>query len=353
MKSVITGTGIYIPENIVTNEDFASHHFYSPDGENYPYSNQEIARKFEEITGISERRYVGGALKASDIGSRASRDAIADAGIDPETLDMIIVAQNFGDVPAGTIQTDILPSLAARVKHALGIRRPECVAFDILYGCPGWIQGMIIADTFIRSGQAKRCLVVGTETLSRVVDPHDRDSMIYSDGAGAAILEASEAEGPGILSTASMSHTMEEAYYLYLGKGYAPDADPKVRYIKMLGRKIYEFALNEVPGAMKTCLDRSGIPISELKKVFLHQANEKMDEAIIKRFYRAYKTEQPEGVMPMSIHKLGNSSVATVPTLFHLVRKNRIEGQQIQRGDVVLFASVGAGMNINAICYRV
>ena len=120
----------------------------------------------------------------------------------------------------------------------------------------------------------------------------------------------------------------------------------------MHGRKIYEFALNNVPTAMKKALDESNISINEVKKIFIHQANEKMDEAIIKRFYRLYKTPAPEGVMPMSIHKLGNSSVATVPTLLDLVLKGNITNQEVKKGDVLIFASVGAGMNINAIVYR-
>ena len=120
----------------------------------------------------------------------------------------------------------------------------------------------------------------------------------------------------------------------------------------MHGRKIYEFALNNVPLAMKECLDESGVDIKDVKKVLIHQANEKMDEAIIKRFYRLYKTPVPEGVMPMSIHKLGNSSVATVPTLFDLIRNNKLENQHIEKGDVIIFASVGAGMHINAIVYK-
>ena len=120
----------------------------------------------------------------------------------------------------------------------------------------------------------------------------------------------------------------------------------------MYGRKIYEYGLNYVPLAMKEALDKSGVPISDVKKIFIHQANEKMDEAILKRFYRLYKSKVPAGVMPMSIHKLGNSSVATVPTLFDLVKSGKMENQEINKGDVVILASVGAGMNINAIVYR-
>jgi 3-oxoacyl-[acyl-carrier-protein] synthase-3 len=105
---------------------------------------------------------------------------------------------------------------------------------------------------------------------------------------------------------------------------------------------------------MKNCIDQCGINIKDIKKIFIHQANEKMDEMIIKKMYALYGINQvPEGIMPMSIHWLGNSSVATVPTLFDLVRKHSIEGQEIVTGDIILFASVGAGMNVNAVCYRV
>jgi 3-oxoacyl-[acyl-carrier-protein] synthase-3 len=120
----------------------------------------------------------------------------------------------------------------------------------------------------------------------------------------------------------------------------------------MHGRKIYEFALNNVPKAMKECLDNSGIDINQVKKILIHQANEKMDEAIIQRFYKLYEQTAPEGIMPMSIHKLGNSSVATVPTLYDSLVKGKIENQCISKGDVILFASVGAGMNVNAIVYK-
>ena len=121
----------------------------------------------------------------------------------------------------------------------------------------------------------------------------------------------------------------------------------------MKGRKVYEFALSHVPQAMKACLDESGIEIGELKKIFIHQANMKMDEAIIKRFYRLYRTPTPEDVLPMNIQTHGNSSVATIPTLYDQVLNNEFEAHQLNKGDVVLFASVGAGMNINAITYRV
>jgi 3-oxoacyl-[acyl-carrier-protein] synthase-3 len=271
--------------------------------------------------------------------------------VNPETLDYIILAHNYGDVKFETIQSDAVPSLAARVKHKLKIQNPKCVAYDILFGCPGWIEGVIQAQAFIKAGMARKCLIIGAETLSRVVDNHDRDSMIYADGAGATVLELVSDRG-GIIAHETATHSFDEIDYLNFGSSFNKNSDEKTRYLKMQGRKIYEFALNYVPMAIKECLDKSGIAIDDVKKILIHQANEKMDEAIVTRFYKLYDKKVPEGIMPMSIKNLGNSSVATIPTLFDLIVNGKIENQKINKGDVIIFASVGAGMNINAIVYR-
>jgi 3-oxoacyl-[acyl-carrier-protein] synthase-3 len=352
MNIKITGSGSYIPTRAIANIDFGNHEFLEQDGTPLPYPNDVVAHKFRQITGIDERRYVDEDLQTSDIAFYAAEKAIEDSGIDPETLDYIIFAHNFGNVKHGAIQTDLVPSLASRVKHSLKIKNPKCVAYDILFGCPGWVEGVIQAQAYIKAGMAKKCLVIGAETLSRVVDPHDRDSMIYSDGAGASVIEATDDEG-GILSHETASFTYEEAYFLFFGNSYNKDHDPDVRYIKMYGRKIYEFALNHVPLAMKECLEKSGVSIDNLKKILIHQANEKMDEAIVNRFFKLHDRTTPQGVMPMSIHKLGNSSVATIPTLYDMMMKGQLEDQALNKGDVVLFASVGAGMNINAFTYQI
>jgi 3-oxoacyl-[acyl-carrier-protein] synthase-3 len=351
MNIKITGSGSYIPEIKVKNTDFDKHVFLNEDGTPFAYSNDVVIDKFKSITGIQERRYAAPHLTSSDLAFFAAQKAIKSAKIDPETIDYIILAHNFGDVKPNAIQSDTVPSLATRVKHKLQIKNPKCVAYDILFGCPGWIEGVLQANAFIKSGMAKRCLVIGAETLSRVVDKHDRDSMIYSDGAGASILEACD-DNDGLLSYESATFAYDEANYLYFGNSFNKDLDPDVRYIKMHGRKIYEFALSQVPQAMKSCLDKSGIPIGDIKKVLIHQANEKMDEAIVHRFYKLYHQEMPDKVMPMSITLLGNSSVATIPTLYDLLVSDKIEGQKLQQGDVIIFASVGAGMNVNAFVYK-
>lgn len=352
ISSKITGTGTFIPSIKKGNNDFLNEEFLNADGSIFSSENDVIVEKFKEITGIVERRYAKGEYTTSDLAFFASQKAIEDANINQEEIDYIILAHNFGDVKHGTIQGDMLPSLATRVKYRLGIENPNCVAYDILFGCPGWVEGVIQAQAFIKAGIAKKCLVIGAETLSRVIDKYDRDSMIYSDGAGACIVEKTDAQDSGILSHATQTFAKDEAYFLHYGGSYKKDEDQDVRYIKMFGRKIYEFAITNVPKAMKTALDKSGLDIDDVKKIFIHQANEKMDEAIIKRFYRLFKKPIPEGVMPMSIHKLGNSSVATVPTLLDLVLKGQIENQEVNKGDVIILASVGAGMNINAIVYK-
>ncbi|HOI33030.1 MAG: ketoacyl-ACP synthase III [Bacteroidales bacterium] len=354
IRTIISGTGSYIPKNIIKNSDFLKQVFFEKDQTEIESPGEEVVRKFKDITGISERRWASDNENNSDIAAIAAERAIQDAGIDRETIDQIIVAHNYGDVLKGSIQSDTVPSIGSRVKHKLGIKNTQCIPYDILFGCPGWIQGMIQADAFIKSGLAKRCLVIGSETLSRIVDVYDRDTMIFSDGAGATIVEAdTKNDGSGIISTANMSHTEEEVDYLYFGRTNAPESDSEIKYIKMLGRKIYEYSLNYVPEAMKIALDKSGIPIESVKKILIHQANEKMDAAIVQRFYRKFNIKiDVEAVMPMSIRELGNSSVATVPTLYDMVLKGQIPDHHIEKGDILLFASVGAGMNINAFVYQ-
>ena len=352
MQNIISGTGSYIPKITMKNEDFLLKEFFNESQKKLPNSNEVIIKKFKAITGIEERRYLMEDLKNSDIATIAAQRAITASNVNPEELDYIIVAQNFGDVAHNSTQCDMLPSIASRVKFNLKIKNPNCVAYDTIFGCPGWVEGVIQANAYIKAGMAKKCLIIGSETLSRVVDPHDRDSMIYSDGAGACVLEENNSTSRGILSWATQSYTLEEAYFLFYGSSYNPEKPPETNYIKMHGRKIYEFALKNVPLAMKAALEKSEVDVKDVKKILIHQANEKMDEAIISRFYKLFDKEMPEGIMPMSIHKLGNSSVATVPTLYDLILNNQIENHEINQGDIIILASVGAGMNINAIVYK-
>lgn len=353
-RSVIVATGSYIPEVIIPNSEFLDHTFFEKDGTAVTKENTVIIEKFQEITGISERRYARLDQTASDLGLIAAQNALSSSGIDPETLDYIIVAHNFGDVANNTNRTDMVPTLASRIKHRLGIVNADCVAYDLPFGCPGWVQGVIQADYYLRSGDAKRCMVIGAETISRVSDAHDRDSMIYADGAGAVIVEAQQNSQAGILAHKTQSHTIEHAMLLAMQPSCGPDAaDKNNLYLKMNGRKLYEFALTQVPLVVKAALNKAGVNLTEIKKVLIHQANDKMDVAILSRLFKLYGVENTDtSLMPMTISWLGNSSVATIPTLLDLIQKGKMEGQQINKGDKVVMASVGAGMNINAIVYQ-
>lgn len=356
IRPVITGTGSHIPEMVVSNDTFLYAEFFEKSGKKLYKQNSAIIDQFQSITGINERRYASHEQNASDLAALAAREAITASGVEQESLDYLIVAHNFGDVSFETNRTSQVPPLASRVKALLGIKNPACVAYDLPFGCPGWVEGMIQANYYIRSGDAKKCLVIGTETLSRVIDPHDRDSMIFSDGAGAAVLETPTSEkNNGVLSHKSETHAVGYIPVLNMGSSCSPFDQAKGNlYIKMEGRKVYEFALTHVPAVIKGALDKAGISIDEVRKVLIHQANEKMDTAILARLFQLYgRTDIPEGIMPMTISWLGNSSVATVPTLLDLLLKGRLEGHTVEEGDIVVLASVGAGMNINAIVYRI
>ncbi|MBD3748336.1 MAG: ketoacyl-ACP synthase III [Sphingobacteriales bacterium] len=354
IRSLIKSTGKYIPHKIVKNEDFMTHSFFEKDGSPVLRNNADVINKFQAITDIEERRYADPEQMTSDLAHLAAKNAIERCHQNPEELDYIIVAHNFGDIKFGENRTDMVPTLASRVKHKLGIQNPNCVAYDLPFGCPGWLQGMIQANYYIQSGDAKNVMVIGAEALSRIIDPHDKDSMIYSDGAGATILTASEKQGKGILSHKSQTHTQNEAWFLRMEGSSKEDYEAyKNIYLKMDGRKVYEYALVNVPLVMQMAVEKAGITPDKITKVLVHQANGKMDEAILKRFFKLYDIDNPPSdIMPMTIAKLGNSSVATIPTLLDMILNNEMGDHHLVEGDIALLASVGAGMNINAMIYQ-
>lgn len=349
-SSVIIATGCHIPSKVIANECFLDREFYAADGARLQKPNAEIIQQLYNITGIRERRYVNDNLTTTDIAYEAAVAALE--GMDRESLDYIIVAHNFGDIRVGNLRVDMVPTIASRVKHRLQIRNPYTVAYDIPFGCPGWLQGMIMADYYIRSGDAKRVLVIGAEILSRVADPHDVDCMIFADGAGATVLEGWDGEG-GIQSHITRTDAVDKAWMLRMGGMYHPARNAEDLFIKMDGHDIYKYALKTVPLVVKQALDKAGLKLEHVNKVLMHQANEKMDKAILTRLFELYGMETvPTDIMPMIIHWTGNSSVATIPTLLDLLMREKLDGQRLSCGDVVVFASVGAGMNVNAMVYR-
>ena len=352
-RTVIAGTGSHVPERVVPNDHFVGRCFRGRDGHLLKDGSADLLRNFEAITGIRERRWAPDDLTASDLGCDAARKALADAAVDPESLDYLVVAHNFGDVRAGTADVDAVPALAARIKRGLGIRNARCLAFDLLFGCPGWLQGVILADALIRAGEIRRALVVGTETLSRVCDPHDRDGLLYGDGAGAVVLEGRETGEPmGILAHGARSDTLDDLDMLRVGPSYDASRTCDGPFIKMDGRRVYKYAVSTVAPAIKCVLDQAGVPLDGVAKVLLHQANGKMIDAIVGRLAELCGTAPRPDLVPKTVCWLGNSSVATLPTLLDLIRHGELDGHRILPGDCVVFGAVGAGMHVNALVYR-
>ena len=264
------------------------------------------------------------------------------------------MAHNFGDVRHDNRRSDCVPCLASRVKSLLDIRNTGTIAYDLPLGCPGWLQAMIQAGYYLKSGDADKALVIGAELLSRVLDPHDRDSMIFGDGAGATILQAVESESPvGMLAHAARSDTQKHANLIRLSRSCNPHYEGDELFVKMTGHKLYQYAVRHVPLVVKESLDKAGISIGDVRKILIHQANEKMDLAILKRLHDLYGVKEISGdLMPMTIGWLGNSSVATIPTLLDLLLKGNLDRHRVHSGDVIVFASVGAGMHINSVVYK-
>lgn len=353
LYTIITGTGSYIPPKVIHNDYFLDAEFYDPaTGKKFETPNEEIIRKFNEITNIEERRYAEPDQSTSHLATFAAEDAIVSSGFDREKLEFIITAHNFGDIFPGSYRSEMIPAMANRVKLGLGIKNTNVLTHDVNAGCPGWTTAMIIADAYIKSGLFKCGLVIGSDVNSRVSDPFDRDRMIFSDGAGAVIVEAIESETPvGILSQASRSDN--DPVMLKMGVSLNPNYQGTELNIRMAGHKVYAYALSAVPGVVKESLDKAGLHLTDIKKVLIHQANEKMDEAILHRVFKLYGIKEFNiEVMPMTIRTLGNSSTATVPTLLDLILKNKMEDHAIESGDNIILTSVGAGMIVNSIVYR-
>lgn len=351
-NTIIVGSGSFLPQRIIGREHFADARFFSDEGEPLDKPNEEIIQKFVEITEIENRRYIDDGMVNTDLGVAAAKKALEDSGVDPETLDYIIYASNYGDV-AEDGRSNFMPSLSARTKHKLGIVNRRCVNYDMVFGCPGWVEALILADTLIKAGSAKTILVIGGETLSRVTDPHDRNRMIFADGAGAVVVQATDREDVGILAHSTVCDSAAELGYLVNAPSLSTELGKDGFYIRMSGRKIYEYALKNVPDAIKETIDKAGLTLTDINKILIHQANAKMDYAMINRLHKLYGiSEYDHDIAPMTIQQFGNSSVATIPTMYDLIARKELDHHEFHSGDYLVFASVGAGMNINGLVYK-
>jgi len=352
MSSIIKSVGVYYPNNIKRNTDFLQNTFLKKGNIPFDKPSGEIIAKFEQITEIKERKIAADDISVSDMGFFASRHAIDNAGIDQETIDYIIVAHNWGNVNNCDNYFDPLPNLAARVKGRLEIKNPTCVAYDLLFGCPGWLEALKQGHMFIQSGNAQRVLVVGADAVSRVVEDCDIDSMLFSDGAGAVILEKTEAPN-GILSFKTVSHCLDEIDFLKMGHSYDDQLKDSGLYLKMEGKKVFRYAMENVPAVIDCCLKDAGLELNDINYFLIHQANGKMIKAIGKKLFESHGIKSfNEQVMPLNVSTMGNNSVATIPTLLYELQQKQLNDRGLKKGDIVAFASVGAGMHANCVIHQ-
>ncbi|MEK6918253.1 MAG: 3-oxoacyl-[acyl-carrier-protein] synthase III C-terminal domain-containing protein [Nanoarchaeota archaeon] len=356
--TIITGTGSYIPSSVIPNSYFLNSEFYDSNGNKSDTPNQEAIDKCSDITKIEERRYAEDNELASDLGRKAAVKALDNSKIDSETLDYIIFAQNFGDIDPKYMRTNQVPNLATRVKKKLGIKNRKTESYDIPFGCPGWVQGLIVAHRFFQSGDGKRAIVIGAETLSRVADSHDRDSMIYSDGAGAVVLERVASETPvGILSYAVDCGDSSCVDAMGMGESYGPNKDGRLYFKMRTGHDVFEYAVKYMPGVIKESIDKAGLELEDITKIAIHQANERLDHSVVKRLFKLYGTnptpDQIKNIMPMIISWLANNSVATCPTVLDLLFRGELNNHSLDAGDNVVITAIGAGgPNINSLVYK-
>lgn len=353
MSVILKGTGTHLPERVIKNDYFMKHQFMSPEGVIFDKPQEEIIAKLEAITGIKERRYISEKGDSVPLLVAASQNAIDDAGIDKNQIDGIIVAHNAGNMLEGRDGFHTVPNFAAILKNKLEISNYDCFAYDILFGCPGWIQGLIQAKQAIDAGDATNVLVVGIEVASRLLDPHDLDSMILADGCGAAVVSKSDDENKGILSYATFSHAQEDLSCIYLDKSYNKELDAPTLF-KMNGKDVYRYATVWVPKVIKKALDKVGLDSDDVDMFLFHQANGKMLHAFANNLASMYGKEGGsfEGKIPTTIEFTGNTSVATVPTMLALILKHELGDYEIKKGQTVVMASVGAGMHCNALVYK-
>lgn len=343
-----------MPERRIANAFFINNIFMDSMGVPSSKPTAEIIGKLEQITGIKERGYISEKGDSVPLMVAASEHALADWGKDKNLIDGIIVAHNAGNMLEGRDGFHTVPNMAALLKNKLGIENFECFAYDLLFGCPGWLQGVIQAHQAIQMGDAKHVLVIGIEVASRLLDPHDLDSMILADGCGAAVISASDTgDDSGIISYATFSHALEDISCIYLDRSFNKEITAPTLF-KMNGKDVYKYATVWVPKVIKKALDKAGLTASDVDMFLFHQANGKMLHAFANNLAQMYGMEglSFEGKIPTTIEFTGNTSVATIPTMLDLILKNNLGEYKIKKGDLIVMASVGAGMHCNALVYK-
>lgn len=324
MTAKITGTGSALPAKILTNADLALM---------VDTSDEWITTR----TGIKERRISSDGEYTSTFAIEAARNALAMAKISPEELDLIILGTVTPDFP--------FPSTACIIQNELGAHK--AVAFDVSAACSGFIYGLSIADSFIRSGRSRKALVIGAEVLSRIVDWKDRNTCIlFGDGAGAAVIEAS-VDQDGIRSTHIFSNGACWELLYQPGSGSRnpaadPATDPASFFIRMEGNEVYKHAVRGMEEAAMAALDANGIAASDISLFIPHQANRRIIDAIAKRL------DLGADKVFVNLHRYGNTSSASIPIALDEANRNG----RIAPGDLILLDAFGGGFTYGSALIR-
>jgi 3-oxoacyl-[acyl-carrier-protein] synthase-3 len=316
LKARITGTGAYVPRKILDNHDLEK-------------MVDTSDKWIKERTGIRERRIAGKSVAASDLGVRASKKALKKARIKPHSIDMIIAATVSGDMQ--------MPSTASFIQNKLGAI--NAAAFDLNAACSGFLYGLSVADSFIRTGSFKKILLVGTEVLSKFTDWDDRATcVLFGDAAGAVVIEPTK-EKRGIMSVHVHSNgRMWDLIQLPGGGSKNPSTNEtikrKMHYIKMKGNETFKVAVRTLEELVKETLKANNIRTSDLSLLIPHQANLRIISATAKRL------RLPMSRVFVNLDKYGNTSSASIPVaLDEALKKGRIH-----RGDYVLLEAFGGGL---------
>jgi 3-oxoacyl-[acyl-carrier-protein] synthase-3 len=317
----VIGCGAYLPKQVLTNDDLAKR---------VETSDQWIV----ERTGIRRRHIAADGEKTSDLALNAARDALADAGIGGDALDLIVVATTTPD--------ETFPAVATTVQAKLGMTRGA--GFDIQAVCSGFIYALAVADNFIKAGQAKTVLVIGAETMSRLMDWTDRGTcVLFGDGAGAVVLQAGQGRGDnhdqGVLNTKLFSDGRLHDL-LYVDGG--PSTTGTTGFLRMQGREVFKHAVTNIAAAVHASADAAGVKISEIDWFVPHQANQRILDGT------GRKLGIPAQKVISTVADHGNTSAASVPlALVTAVRDGRI-----RRGDLLLLEAMGGGLTWGSALLR-
>lgn len=317
----ISGTGHCLPERVLTNKDLEKL---------VDTSDQWI----QERTGIKERRIAAEGETTCDLAEVASKRALEAAGLAPSEIDLLVVGTTTPDL--------VFPSTACLLQHRLGLG--ECGAFDVNAACSGFVYALSVADQYIRSGQAKHVLVVGAETLTRMLDWSDRQTcVLFGDGAGAVVLSADTS--PGILSThlhANGAHADLLKVDVGVSRGFKPDEPRAGISVSMRGNEVFKVAVNTLGRIVEETLEANGIDRAELDWLIPHQANLRIIKATAK------KLNMSMDQVIVTVDKHGNTSAASVP----LALDEAVRSGRVARGQLILLEAFGGGFTWAAALLR-